>query len=447
MNLTVSKLLNYLKNKLDTDNQLQNIIVAGEISNFHHHQSGHLYFSLKDEKATISCVMFRFATNTLNFKPKNGDKVLIKANTSIFEASGQLQLYVSLMKLDGIGDLFIKFEKLKAELNARGLFEEQHKKPKPDYPMNIAVLVGDKSAALSDIKTNFLNRWPMAKVSYFPVLVQGKNASEEITNTLLDVDKEGYDAIILARGGGSFEDLFAFNDESLAYAIYNLKTFIITGIGHEQDFTIADFVADLRAPTPTAAVVMLTPDIKNVLKELNQKENQLSISIRNKIGINKDRLKRLNNSKVFTVDKYLLQDKILKIEFLKTKLYNSVKDRQNLIHDLSIIKHNLRTSISNKIALSEQKIEIGHLKSKQLLKLKFEQQRSRLKRLTTLLEAYSFENVLKRGYSLILKDDKIIRRKSDLIINEEYQLKMYDGIVSIQYKEDLSCQKKNSKNK
>ena len=306
MNLSVSALLRYLIDKLDGDGQLQNIVVNGEISNFHRHQSGHLYFSLKDESAAISCVMFRYAAASLNFMPANGDAVVVKGNISIFMASGQLQLYVTQMRMDGIGALFLRYENLKKALSAQGLFNDEHKKAKPLYPLNIAVLVGDKSAAMSDIKINFAARWPLCSVDYYPVLVQGNEAAKDIIATLSIVDSKGYDAIILARGGGSFEDLFCFNDEELAYAIYNLQTFIITGIGHEQDFTIADFVSDMRAPTPTGAVVMLTPNISDVLKSIDDAELSLRQNMQRRLDTLKEKLERLKTSRVFTVKNFIL---------------------------------------------------------------------------------------------------------------------------------------------
>lgn len=445
MNLSVSALLQYLKNKLDTDNQLQNVIVAGEISNFHRHQSGHLYFSLKDDKATIACVMFRSFASRINFEPKNGDRVLLKANTSIFEASGQLQLYVNAMKLDGIGDLFLRYEKLKKQLFEEGLFKEEHKKSKPNYPMNIAVLVGDNSAAMSDIKTTFLKRWPLAKVDYYPVLVQGSQAPEDIINNLLSVDEMGYDAIILARGGGSFEDLFAFNDEKLARVIYELKTFIIVGIGHEQDYSIADYVADLRAPTPTATVVMLTPDMQDIEDYLYKTQLNMQRLINNQLKLKSDAYHKLMQSRVFTVDKYLIQEPIMRLEFLKTKLYNSTKHQQKLQATIVGYEYRINNVMKSIFKAYEKHSEIAVLNLDKQIRTKLVEASNGLKRMTILLDAYGFEKVLSRGYSLVLKDGKVIQSKQDMKKDEDYELRMHDGSILISYKEDLSCQKKNSK--
>ena len=283
--LTVSSLVRYLKNKLDTDSNLQRVIVAGEISNYHRHYSGHLYFTLKDDGAAINCVMFKSSAASLNFEPKTGDKVVLSANTSIFETTGQLQLYVLKMNLDGLGELYQKYELLKNKLESEGIFDNSHKiSLTKNYIDNVAVLVGDKSAAMSDIKTAFERRWPLCKVDYYPVLVQGENAPSVIIDKLIEVDEMNYDAIILARGGGSFEDLFCFNDEQLVRTIYSLNTFIVTGIGHEQDFTLADFVADLRAATPTASVELITPSYDDVIETINDYIDDISQLIGSKFS-------------------------------------------------------------------------------------------------------------------------------------------------------------------
>ena len=438
MNLSVSALLRYLKDKLDGDGQLQNIVVNGEISNFHRHQSGHLYFSLKDESAAISCVMFRYAAASLNFMPANGDAVVVKGNISIFMASGQLQFYVTQMRMDGIGALFLRYENLKKALNAQGLFNDEHKKAKPLYPLNVAVLVGDKSAAMSDIKINFAARWPLCSVDYYPVLVQGNEAAKDIIATLSIVDSKGYDAIILARGGGSFEDLFCFNDEELAYAIYNLQTFIITGIGHEQDFTIADFVSDMRAPTPTGAVVMLTPNINDVLKSIDDAELSLRQNMQRRLDTLKEKLERLKTSRVFTVKNFILQDNEMRLDYLKTRLYAVVSQKQQL---LPLIQRNLENIKHRVIILYHNKNDYflrlnNDLNSK--IAYKSNLFKERLSKNLALLKAYSYENILKRGYALPLKDGKVINSVNSINLNEDFELQMHDGRLLVTYKEDIS---------
>ena len=384
LQVTVSSLLRYLKNKLDSDNNIQRVLVSGEISNFHNHFSGHLYFTLKDDNAAINCVMFKSNASKLTFIPKTGDKVIIQANTSIFETTGQLQLYVLKMNLDGLGDLYLKFEQLKNKLNTEGYFSDDHKKVlTKTYLDKVAVLVGDKSAAMSDIKTTFNRRWPLCKVDYYPVLVQGLDAPNSIINELKKVDELGYDAIILARGGGSFEDLFCFNDENLVKTIYDLKTFIITGVGHEQDFTLVDFVADKRAATPTASVELITPNISDTLDLINDYEYDLNNILNDKF----------NNIK-------------MNYDYLTNKLLN-YQAHLNLI--------------SNEIDMKLNRINNN-------LKLKIERDKLSLKRLSTLLEAYNINNTLQRGYTILIQDDKVVKTKKELI-DKEFNIKFIDGTI------------------
>ena len=404
--LTVSSLLRYLKSRLDNDSNIQKVYVVGEISNYHRHFSGHIYFTLKDETAAINCVMFKSAAASLNFEPKTGDKVLVYANTSIFETTGQLQLYVLKMNLAGLGDLYAQYELLKKKLSEKGIFDPEHKKELGKYYLEkVAVLVGDKSAAMSDIKICFKRRWPLCKVDYYPVLVQGAEAPNTIINALKQVDDMGYDALILARGGGSFEDLFCFNDENLVNTIYNLKTFIVTGVGHEQDFTLVDFVADLRAATPTAAVELITPDIRDVIDQINEYEIEL-----------KDLIDDILNSKMMEFD-YLNKSLI--------SYQNRYINIQNQIDNyITILEKSIRYKINENINLINRNIS----ESKLRLNLKLNEAKLSYKRLNTLLEAYSAENVLKRGYTLVFQDGKLIKNKKELK-NKEFEVRFNDGII------------------
>ena len=382
--ISVTALVRYLKNKLDSDNNLQRVLVSGEISNFHRHGSGHLYFTLKDETSAISCVMFKSSAASLKFEPKTGDKVILQANTSIFETTGQLQLYVLKMNLDGLGDLYAQYEALKQKLEENGIFDEDHKQElTKTYIDNVAVLVGDNSAAMSDIKTTFARRWPLCNVDYYPVLVQGSDAPKQIISKLLEVDSKGYDAIILARGGGSFEDLFCFNDEKLVMCIYKLKTFIITGVGHEQDFTLVDFVADQRAATPTASVELITPNIIDVINEIDEYEEHIKNSL----------YKLVDNNKM-KVDYYL--QKLLKYQ-----------------GKIESIKLNIDSEIEN---------------IKNLLAFKLEKNKLNLKRYSTLLEAYNTDNTLKRGYSIVIQDDHVVTSKKKLK-KDDFNIKFIDGTI------------------
>ena len=405
--LSVSSLLRYLKNRLDTDERLQKINVSGEISNFHRHFSGHLYFTLKDEYASISCVMFKSAASSLRFEPKTGDKVVVYANTSIFETAGQLQLYVQRMTPEGLGDLYARYEALKNRLSDEGYFSIDHKKiMKKIYPERIGVLVGDKSAAMSDIRRCFERRWPLAKVEYYPVLVQGVEAPADIIGRLLEADGMNYDAIILARGGGSFEDLFCFNDEQLVKTIYAMKTFLVSGIGHEQDFTLTDFVADLRAATPTAAVELITPDIEDVRKQITSFRKQMDGAISELVG-----RKKMN------------------FDFYSQKLFHYIDSLSSIKDRIDAQTEMIRNSILHRCDMNASLIErhASQIASEMILKLS--NVKLQYKRLNTLLEAYSAQNVLERGYSIVMQNGKVIKRKSE-IGHEPFDIRFFDGILT-----------------
>ena len=404
--LTVSALVAYLKAKLDTDQNIQKVMVCGEISNFHHHYSGHLYFTLKDEKAQIACVMFKSSAQTLKFEPKTGDKVILVANTSIFESSGALQLYVQKMTLDGLGDLYSQYEALKNKLSSEGYFDEEHKiELSKKYLDKVAVLVGDKSAAMSDIKIIFSRRWPLTKVDFYPVLVQGDSAPSSIINELNKVDKLDYDAIVLARGGGSFEDLFCFNDEQLVKTIYSLKTFIITGIGHEQDFTLADFVADKRAATPTAAIELITPNIIDVIDTIESYEYSLKDEINTKVN-----------------------ELSLKYDYLLERLLHFQKNLLNISNSLDYKTNQIKTNILNKIKINLNILDNIESNLYSRVKYSLNNKQLLLKRLNTLLEAYSSQNVLKRGYTMVKQNDVVIKSKKNLN-NDAFEVKFYDGSI------------------
>lgn len=404
--ISVTTLVRYLKNKLDSDEALRSVQVSGELSNFRKTSSGHLYFTLKDENSAISCVMFKSKAYSLSFVPENGNKVICSGSISMFEASGSLQLYVNTLKLDGIGDLYRQYEELKNKLFNEGLFDDNHKKEIPIlYPSKVAVLCGKDSAAMSDIKIQFNRRWPLCKVDYYPVIVQGSEAPSSMIQALMYVDALDYEIIVLARGGGSFEDLFCFNDERLVRTIYDLNTFIITGVGHQQDFTLVDFVSDRRAPTPTGAIEMITPNIDDVLDSIDDLSYRLNKSIDLLITNNKDKLIQLSNNKYFK-DPSLLVDKVsllldYKIERLK-RFSNKLNNYQ-----LQIDKEVDRMSL--------------------LVNIKLNKKTNELDRLNGLLKAYSCENTLKRGYALVYKDNKLINK--DIDKNDKLVIETYDQII------------------
>ena len=404
--ISVTTLVRYLKNKLDSDEALRSVQVSGELSNFRKTSSGHLYFTLKDENSAISCVMFKSKAYSLSFVPENGNKVICSGSISMFEASGSLQLYVNTLKLDGIGDLYRQYEELKNKLFNEGLFDEGHKIKIPTlYPSKVAVLCGKDSAAMSDIKIQFNRRWPLCKVDYYPVIVQGSEAPFSMIQALMYVDSLDYEIIVLARGGGSFEDLFCFNDERLVRTIYDLNTFIITGVGHQQDFTLVDFVSDRRAPTPTGAIEMITPNIDDVLDSIDDLSYRLNKSIDLLITNNKDKLIQLSNNKYFK-DPSLLVDKVslsLDYKIERLKRFSNKLDNYQLQIDKEV----------DRIGL--------------LLDIKLNKKRNELDRLNGLLKAYSCENTLKRGYALVYKDNQLINK--DIDNNDKLVIETYDQII------------------
>ena len=404
--ISVTTLVRYLKNKLDSDEALRSVQVSGELSNFRKTSSGHLYFTLKDENSAISCVMFKSKAYSLSFVPENGNKVICSGSISMFEASGSLQLYVNTLKLDGIGDLYRQYEELKNKLFDEGLFDDDHKKEIPTlYPSKVAVLCGKDSAAMSDIKIQFNRRWPLCEVDYYPVIVQGSEGPSSMIKTLKVIDTLDYEIIVLARGGGSFEDLFCFNDESLVRTIYNLNTFIITGVGHQQDFTLVDFVSDRRAPTPTGAIEMITPNIDDVLDSIDDLSYRLNKSIDLLITNNKDKLIQLSNNKYFK-DPSLLVDKVsllLDYKIERLKRFSNKLDNYQLQIDKEV----------DRIGL--------------LLDIKLNKKHNELDRLNGLLKAYSCENTLKRGYALVYKDNKLINK--DINNNDKLVIETYDQII------------------
>ena len=404
--ISVTTLVRYLKNKLDSDEALRSVQVSGELSNFRKTSSGHLYFTLKDENSAISCVMFKSKAYSLSFVPENGNKVICSGSISMFEASGSLQLYVNTLKLDGIGDLYRQYEELKNKLFNEGLFDDNHKKEIPTlYPSKVAVLCGKDSAAMSDIKIQFNRRWPLCEVDYYPVIVQGSEGPSSMIKTLKDIDTLDYEIIVLARGGGSFEDLFCFNDERLVRTIYNLNTFIITGVGHQQDFTLVDFVSDRRAPTPTGAIEMITPNIDDVLDSIDDLSYRLNKSIDLLITNNKDKLIQLSNNKYFK-DPSLLVDKVsllLDYKIERLKRFSNKLDNYQLQIDKEV----------DRIGL--------------LFDIKLNKKHNELDRLNGLLKAYSCENTLKRGYALVYKDNKLINK--DINNNDKLVIETYDQII------------------
>ena len=332
--ITVSELNKYIKNKVDEDEYLNNVYVKGEISNFKHHYTGHMYFTLKDEKSLIKCVMFKSSTSTLKFVPKDGMKVLIFGTVAVYEAGGVYQIYCKAMQEDGVGDLYQKYEELKNKLEKEGLFKKEHKKKIPVMPKTIGVLTSQTGAVIRDIINVSTRRNPNVNIKLYPIPVQGAGAAEKIVDALKIMNENKLsDVIILARGGGSLEDLWPFNEEIVARAIYESKIPIISAVGHETDFTIADFVADLRAPTPSAAAELAQVDVYEIQKKLLAYQERFKQALRKRLELMRMRYEKAMSSRVFTDpmkqinEKYILVD--MKTKEIENNILNKLKESKN----------------------------------------------------------------------------------------------------------------------
>ena len=311
--ITVGALTRYIKYRLDNDPNLQEVCLKGEISNFKRHTRGHFYFTIKDEESRINAIMFASNASKVNFEIQDGMKVLVKGKVSVFEGTGNYQIYVSEIKEDGIGNLFELYEKLKKKLEKEGLFKPEHKKPIPRIPKRVGVITAPTGAAVRDIMSTINRRYPLCEVILFPSLVQGKDAKDDIVKNIKLADTYNLDVIICGRGGGSIEDLWAFNEEIVARAIYACETPIISAVGHEIDFTIADFVADKRAETPTAAAEMCVPNKTDLISVINQMEKRLNKNILSLIDSNRLKLNKLKESYILKnpMSIYQIKEKII----------------------------------------------------------------------------------------------------------------------------------------
>ena len=349
--ITVSQLNQYIKGVLESDFNLRNVAVIGEVSNLTIHGSGHIYLRLKDENGVLSAVMFRSSAAKLKFRPENGMKVIAKGNVSVFEKTGVYQLYITDLKQDGEGDLYVAFEQLKKQLAAAGIFSEAHKKPIPRMPEQIGVITSHTGAAVRDIIQILGRRYPMAEVVVYPAIVQGDTAPRSLMRGIDYFEyTESVDVIIIGRGGGSIEDLWGFNDPDLALAIYNCETPIISAVGHETDFTICDFAADLRAPTPSGAAELAVPDRENLLQMIGQNQKRLCSALERKMQTARQLHERYANAKVLT-DPHAFTDKpYMVLDHLNEKLAGAMRSR------LSDQKALLSTTFAKLDALSPLKV-------------------------------------------------------------------------------------------
>lgn len=327
--LSVSQLNRYIKMNFDADENLANIFISGEISNFtNHYRTGHLYFTLKDDSAAVRAVMFNSSAKRLKFMPEDGMKIIARGRVSVYEASGQYQLYVDDMQPDGVGALNLAYEQLKEKLQKEGLFSELHKKPLPPYPEKVGVITSPTGAAVRDIINVLGRRFPYAEIVFCPVLVQGEGAHLQLTDAVNMFNSErAADVIIIGRGGGSIEDLWEFNDEGLARAVYNSEIPVISAVGHETDFTICDFVADMRAPTPSAAAELAVPDANELQYALSALKNRMFLNVSSGIADRRSRLEYLTSKGALKSPDEMLSNRSQRLDTAFSKMLSSYENR------------------------------------------------------------------------------------------------------------------------
>lgn len=402
--ISVSQLTRYIKYKIDNDTNLNEVFLKGEISNFKAHSRGHFYFTIKDEGSRINAVMFSSSTKKIKFIPQDGMKVLVTGKISVFEANGGYQIYVSDMLEDGIGNLYIAYEQLKKKLETEGLFDQNIKKTIPKIPTRIGVITAPTGAAIKDIISTIKRRWPITEVYLFPSLVQGEEAKDDIVRQIKKAELFNLDTLIVGRGGGSIEDLWPFNEEIVARAIYDAHVPIISAVGHEIDFTIADFVADLRAPTPTGAAEMAVPQLSDMMNYLNQLKIRLNNTILKKIEMNKKRLDNIVSRNIFKNPMIIYQNSEMQLDSLIERLRFSLINLTN-IKEKELLKIKNSYILRNPYQLLDKKSN------------KYLQLISKLETLSPLL-------TLKRGYTMTKLDKKIINSckkiKKDAIITVEF---------------------------
>ena len=405
--LSVTDINLYIKNVVDTDVYLRNVIVKGEISNLKFHTRGHLYFSLKDENSKINAVMFNYKSLGLNFIPKDGMNVEVRGKVSVFPQGGSYQITVTSMKEDGVGNLYILFEELKKKLASEGLFDVSHKKKLPRIPKKIG------GAAVKDIISTINRRFPLCEIILFPTLVQGVGAKENIVKMIIEANMSDVDVIILGRGGGSIEDLWAFNEEIVARAVYNSDKPIVSAVGHEIDYTICDFVADLRAPTPTGAAELVVPSKLEILKYLGDYQARIKSVINSKLTNYTNVLKKLESN-------YILKNPLSMYEVEEQKLDNTLERLTSLmkykldkeVTYLNNLCKNISPNIFNKLEKEKTKLETIEAK----------------------LNLLNPENILKKGYSLTLIDGKIVKSVKEVSKGTILTTKLSDGNIMSEVK-------------
>ena len=452
--LTITDFTRYLKSKFDYDENLKKVYIKGEISNFKAHTRGHFYFTLKDENSRISAVMFASNTRNVKFKPIDGMKVLVSGRVTIYEATGGYQIYVEDMIEDGIGNLYIAFEQLKEKLAKEGLFAKEHKKKIPRCPKKIGIVTASTGAAIRDILTTIKRRYPICETILFPSLVQGELAKDDIVKKIELANTYDIDTLIVGRGGGSIEDLWPFNEEIVARAIYNSKIPVISAVGHEIDFTIADFVADLRAPTPTAAAELAVPDINTIITYLNNAKSRCYNFMQNYIEQKRILLSKLQDSYAIKNPNNIYEIKEQKLDLIidnlnrninkiiddnRIRLFKStsnyILNNPNMLYNLKKQKlelleidlnRNINKVLDNTQTRLSKSIDSYVLNNPDIL---YKYKSTNLDSLISKLEVLNPMNTLKRGYAIVRNKDKVISNIKDVKQKDILTINLKDGNI------------------
>lgn len=406
--ITVSALTRYIKYRLDNDANLQDVLLRAEISNFKRHSRGHFYFTLKDEESQVGAVMFSSAAKSVQFDPKDGDKVLVEGHVTVYEPQGNYQLYVTKMTLDGIGDLFLAYEKLKARLDALGWFDPARKRPIPRFPKTVGVVTSPTGAAVRDVIHIINRRYPLCQILVYPAIVQGDGAKQSVVSMIDKANRDALaDVLIVGRGGGSIEDLWAFNEEIVADAIRRSRIPVISAVGHETDFTIADFVADLRAPTPSGAAELAVPDASRLTAEVSQLSSRAGLAVTTKIRSEGKRLSSLLGSYVFRNPVRLTET--ARMRFLRAT------ERLQGAHPAQVWEK------------QREKTETLARRLDSAFHGVLDRRCSNFSLLAEKLELLNPLGLMKKGYAVLRKGPKILRSVEELAVGDALDAVLSDG--------------------
>ena len=405
--LTVTQLTKYIKYKIDNDINLREVYLKGEISNFKAHTRGHFYFTIKDEGSRINAVMFASSASKVKFTPEDGMKVLVTGRISVYEATGGYQIYVNEMMEDGVGNLYVAFEQLKKKLASEGLFDDRYKKPIPKIPERVGVITASTGAAIRDIISTINRRFPLTEVILLPSLVQGEGAKEDIVRQIKRAEGYNLDVLIVGRGGGSIEDLWAFNEEIVARTIFDCPIPVISAVGHEIDFTIADFVADLRAPTPTGAAEIAVPNKTDVINYINQLNLRSRKAVGTILELKRKKLDSIKGHYILNNPLDLYSAKIQKLDYLTESLVKNYK-----------------------VIIDKEKIKLNNIKTRPLFSnplVILDKTKQKYTLLLSKLDALSPLKTLERGYGIIKINDKAVTSIKDLKKDDLINIELKDG--------------------